>query len=206
MEDNMLIPKTSTKKWTEVLIKKLTNFARKSPIMMSFLVTIHDGREGVMVTHENSSTKYFFPIDIDVQVKDFISNIKKKLVANHYPRLIKEEFSSRKLTAEEIALKLEKGADINSVEQFELEKTNEEMYLIDKILSWKDVVILKLESSTKNPEDIGKSFQYKYNGSIVLYLKKYRSGRHSLEMISNEFWQNSILVRCIEDTSVNIEE
>lgn len=201
----MLLPKISQKKWTEILIKKLTNFARKSPIMMSFIVTVHDGREGVMITHENSSTKYFFPIDVDTQVKDFIANIKSKLVEKHYPRLVKEEFRNRELSTEEIASKLESGVDLNDIEKYELEKTGEEIYLVDKILSWKDVVILKLEASTKYPEDVGKSFQYKFNGSIVLYLKKYRSGRYSIEVISNEFWSNSTLVRCIEDTKTGEE-
>jgi len=202
----MLIPKIGQKRWTEILIKKLTNFCRKSPIMMSFLVMNHEGREGVMITHENSATKYFFPVDIEGDIKDFIAEIKRKLVENHYPRLIREEYRNRPLTMEEIAIKLESGDEPEKIQRVELEKTSEEIFVIDKILSWKDIAILKLESSTKCPEDVGKSFQYKYNGSIVLYLKKYRSGKHSMEVISNEFWSNATLIRCIEETKVNSNE
>lgn len=205
----MLVVKQSAKKWQEVFTKKFSNFARKSPIKMSFFITLQDGEEGVQVTHENSGTRYFFKFNYDQQIKDFISNIKELLVLKHYPRLVDEVLEKIELSNEELALRLEKGKSLEELKKFELKKTGERIYVIDKVLIWKDVAILKLESSSyeSDNEDVGKSFQYKFNGSLVLFLNKYRSGKYDLSALSAEFFKNSILIRCIEDTpSVNLEE
>jgi hypothetical protein len=200
----MLIPRVSPKKYQEIFTKKFLNFARKAPIKMSFIITIQDGEEGVRLTHENSGTNYFIKFNYDQQIKDYISEIKKLLVSKHYPRIVDEVFEKHELSGEELAIKLEKGEDIDALKKFELRKIGEKIYTIDKVLMWKDVAILKLETSTfkEDQEDIGKSFQFKFNGSLMMFLNKYRSGKHTLEALSNEFLKNSILVRCLEDTNL----
>jgi hypothetical protein len=194
--------------YQDLFVKKFTNLAKKAPIMMSFIIKVQDGKEGVMISHENSGKKYFFPFNYDQQVKDFIAEIKGALKGVHYPRLIDEIYERVELTNEELAKKLESGATLDQLKKFELRKMGEKIYVIDKVLSWKDIAILVLESSTR-PEDqdeIGHSFQYKFNGSLILYLKKYRSGKHPIETLSSEFFQNSILVRKLEPKDKAEEE
>ena len=199
----MLVSNVSEKQYQEIFIKKFSNFARKSPVKMSFLITNRGGENGVQITHENSGIKYFFKFNYDSQIKDFIADIKSLLVKKHYPRLVDEVMVKHELSNEELALKLEAGsADIEQLKKYELRKVGENIYLMDKILLWKDIVILKLESSTyeSSIEDIGKSFQYKFNGSLVMFLNKYRSGKYGLSDLSSEFFNNSYLIRVIEDT------
>jgi len=198
----MLNSLQSSRDYQEVFIKKFTNLAKKAPIMMSYIVKIEDGREGVLVSHENSGKRYFFPFNYDMQIKDFIAEIKSVLRAKHYPRVVDEVFERVELTNEELAEKLESGVPVDDLGRFEMRKTGERIYVMDKVLAWKDTVILVLESSTfpADGPEVGASFQYKFNGSLILYLKKYRSGKHPLETLSSEFFSNSILVRGLNRT------
>jgi hypothetical protein len=196
----MLVNRTSSSTYQELFIKKFTNLAKKAPIMMSFIIKVQDGREGVLVSHENSGKKYFFPFNYDQQIKDFIADIKKVLKASHYPRVIDEIYERVELTNEDLAERLEGGASVEDLKKFEIRKTGEKIFVIDKVLAWKDIAILILEASDRecDQDEIGKSFQYKFNGSLILYLKKYRSGMHPIETLSSEFFSNSVLVRTLE--------
>ena len=48
---------------------------------------------------------------------------------------------------------------------------------LDKVLLWKNIFILCLESSTFEGDEIGKNYRYKTNISPVIFLRNYRSGR-----------------------------
>jgi len=195
----MLINRTSSGAYQDIFIKKFTNLAKKAPIMMSYIIKVEDGKEGVLVSHENSGRRYFFPFNYDMQIKDYIAEIKAVLKTNHYPRLVDEVHERIELTPEELAERLEMGENVDDLKRFEIRKTGERIYVMDKILAWKDIAILILESSTFEADqaEVGQSFQYKFNGSLILYLKKYRSGRHPIETLSSEFFGNSVLVRTL---------
>jgi hypothetical protein len=196
----MLIPRQSSQAYQDVFIKKFTNLAKKAPIMMSYIIKVEDGREGVLVSHENSGKRYFFPFNYDMQIKDFIAEVKSVIKVNHYPRVIDEVHEKVELTNEELAGHLESGRSVDDLKRYEIRKMGERIYVIDKVLSWKDIAILTLESSSfeSDAQEVGMSFQYKFNGSLILYLKKYRSGKHSIETLSSEFFGGSVLVRRLE--------
>jgi hypothetical protein len=202
----MLVNHANSKAWKEIFIKKFSNFAKKAPIKIGYILTVQDGRECVIVSHDNSGKKYAFPINYDTQVKDFISDIKKVLVANHYPRLIDQSFEKYELTPEEQVAKLEEGVtSVDKIDKFELRLSGERLYRIDKTLLWKNIAILVLEQSTFDGDlsDIGKAFQYSYNGSLVMFLNKYRSGKFPLDSLSREWFDNAGLIRTLDNLSVN---
>jgi len=190
----------SAKIWKDQFSSKFMNFGKKSPVLLSIIIKIQDGEEGVLVTHVNSNNKYFFAFDYDKNVKDFIADIKKLLVEKHYPRIIEEILKKHELTSDELALKIEKGADIDKLSKYEMRVIGKRCYRIDKILSWKQIAILSLEESTFENDEIGSSYRYKFSGgSLVIFLKNYRSGKFkSIEEASEYFLSNSLLINKIE--------
>jgi hypothetical protein len=168
-------------------------------------IKILDSEEGVLITHVNSNSKYFYPFNYDLDPKDFIAQIKTLLVKNHYPRLIEEILEKHELSSEELAIKVEKGTDITELNKYEMRVVGTRQFRIDKILSWKNIAILTLEQSSFSDDEIGASFRYKFSGSIVIFLKNYRSGKFkSLEEASEYFFANSLLIDSI--TKVETKE
>lgn len=200
----MLVTQTTPKIWEDKFNSKFTNFCKKSPILLSILNKIQDGEKGVLVTHVNTNSKYFFPFDYEMDVKDFIAEIKKVLVENHYPRVIEEVLSKYEKTPEELAIEVENGTPVKELKAWKMQVVGNRMYRIDKILAWKNIAILTLEKSSFENDKIGTSYRYKYNGSLVIFLKNYRSGKFSnLEEASEVFFSNSLL---IDELSVKKEE
>ena len=189
----------SCKYWKDTFSSKFLNFCKKSPVLLSVDIRVQDGEEGVLVTHVNSNSKYFFPFVYETPVKDFIAHIKNVLVERHYPRIVEEILEKHELTPEEIVIKIEKGAEIDNLSKYEMRSTGSRIYRIDKILAWKQIAILVLESSTFENDAIGTSYRYKFNGgSLVIFLKRYRSGKFkSIEEASNHFLSKSLLIDTI---------
>lgn len=189
----------SCKYWKDTFSSKFLNFCKKSPVLLSVDIRVQDGEEGVLVTHVNSNSKYFFPFEYETPVKDFIAHIKNLLIERHYPRIVEEILEKHELTPEEIVIKIEKGVEIDNLSKYEMRSTGSRIYRIDKILAWKQIAILVLESSTFENDAIGTSYRYKFNGgSLVIFLKKYRSGKFkSIEEASNHFLSKSLLIDTI---------
>jgi hypothetical protein len=185
----------NSKYWEDQFIQKFQNFGKKSPVLLSMSVKIQGGEKGALITHVNSNTKYFWPFNYDINVKDFIAEIKKVLVKNHYPRLIEEILEQHQLTSEELALELEHGKDIDSLNKYEMRVIGNRLFRIDKILTWKNIAILTLETSSFEDDEIESNYRYKFNGSIVIFLKNYRTGKYrSLEEASEHFFANSNII------------
>jgi hypothetical protein len=158
-------------------------------------IKIQDSEEGVLITHVNSNSKYFYPFNYDINPKDFIAQIKSFLVKNHYPRLIEEILEKHELSSEELAIEVEKGVDITKLNKYEMRVIGTRQFRIDKILSWKNIAILTLEESSFEDDEINANFRYKFSGSIVIFLKNYRSGKfRTLEEASEYFFSNSLLI------------
>jgi hypothetical protein len=137
--------------------------------------------------------QYFFPWDFNVEPKDFIHNIKSFLEKKHYPILIETITEEHKLTKEELALMVEEGKSIQELPQYEKRIKEKKLWRIDKVILWKDIVILVQIDNKGNT--ISNQYRYKYNKNLVIFLKKYRSGEYAdLEEAGNEFFNNSILV------------
>jgi hypothetical protein len=191
----MLADHISSKNWKENFQSKFFNFCKKSPVLLSCIIKIQNGEEGVLVTHSNSGYKYFFPFNYNINVKDFIASIKQMLVERHYPILIEEIYDNVKLTAEELAIKVEKGMKLENLKNFEIRKIGERRFVLDKILLWKSVFILRLIESDFPEDKKNDCYRYKYQGNGSLFLKKYRNNAFgSLEAASSDFFSNSLII------------
>jgi hypothetical protein len=180
-------------KWKQTTVKKLLSFCEKCPCVLSIKTAVHQGEDGVFVIHKNTGMQYFFPWDYSVEPKDFIHEIKTFLAKKHYPILVETITEEHKLTKEELALMVEEGKSIQELPQYEKRIKEKKLWRIDKVILWKDIVILVQIDNKGNT--ISNQYRYKYNKNLVIFLKKYRSGEYAdLEEAGNEFFNNSILV------------
>jgi hypothetical protein len=181
--------------WEKEVLKKLLNFSKKAPTLISVSVGMNEGTAGIFVTHVNSERKYFFGFNYNVEPKDFIHEIKNVLMENHYPRLVEIVYDRKELSTRDIVLKLEKGKKLENIQKCELKPIGKRLYIIEKCLLWKDLFILKLMESSFPSDIIGQQSRWKYNKSSVIYLKHYRSNSFkSLEEASDEFFKNSLII------------
>jgi len=191
----MLFQNISEKEWRDVFLKKMSGFVKKSPVLLSFNVVSNMGKAGVIVTHVNSGTTYFFEFAYDEQVKDFIARVKAKLVENHYPRLIEELWNKKELTTQEIAARIQSGKSVDEVGTSEVVRIGTRIYRLDRIITYRNIALLVLEQSDVPGDELGAITRYQYSGSLVVFLKKYRDNKFkSLEEASNDFFLNSILI------------
>lgn len=196
----MLVQSITPKMWEDVFISKFANFCKKSPVLLSMSVRIQDGEKGVVVTHVNSNTRYFFPFDYDIEPKDFIFKIKTFLVEKHYPRLIDEIYECVEKTPAELAEEVENSKHADNLKTHTLKLVGTKQYRIDKTLLHSNVAILVLENSDIPDDKIGTSYSYQYNKSLMIFMKNYRKGKFkSIEEASNEFFNNASLVYEITD-------
>lgn len=184
--------------WKKATIKKLISFCDKCPVLLSTQTGINEGQDGIFIIHQNTGTKYFYAWDFDLDPKVFIHNIKQDLMINHYPRLIEDVYEAHELTPEELAQKVEKGADFDSLTKGELRLVKKRYWIIDKVIAWKDIFILQ-EVDPKTGTLIGNQFRYKYNLMAITFMNDYRNGVFkTLEEAGKEFFSNSVLVNEIE--------
>lgn len=189
----MIAETINGEKWKQTAVKKLISFCEKCPCLLSIKTAVHKGDDGVFVIHKNTEMQYFFPWDYNLDPKDFIHNIKVFLEKKHYPILIETITEEHKLSKEELALMVEEGRSINDLPQYEERVKEKILWRIDKVILWKDIVIL-VKIDNKNNE-ISNQYRYKYNKSLVIFLKKYRSGDFkTLEEAGDDFFKNAILV------------
>lgn len=178
----MLNKKIDAVTYKESFAKKFTNFAEKSPVVISFAFD----DIGVTVVHDNSGKKYFYPWDYVLPVKTFIHEIKKDLITNHYPRLVREVTEERALTIKEQADYIAKGTKLEDLPSTKIETTVKQ-YRIDKILVMKDELILVDENTLQQ-------YAYRMKNSAFGYLRNYRSGKYSnIEEASKAFFDNATL-------------
>jgi hypothetical protein len=176
--------------------------------MLSMTIEIKDGRKGVTVTHVNTNNDYFFPFNYKQNVKDFIAEIKNILVEKHYPRIIEQIFEQHENTKEELIEELEKDpTKINQLSKYSMKLAGERLFRIDKVLQWKNIAFLYLENSTFKDDKVGIYYKYKYNKSLVIYMRKYRKGEFdSLEKAGEEFFKDSSLISILDGSKKTEEE
>jgi hypothetical protein len=182
----MLHEKISAETYKSELIKRLSNFCEKSPVLLSFITT----DANVTIIHTNTSLKYEFPWDYTVPVKDFIHSIKQVLVEKHYPRMIQVTEESVMLTPEEQAALLEAGSDPAKLPTVKKVQTKK-LWRIDRIIVYRDVFILVDEATNEQ-------FRYRMLKSCIFFLRNYRGGKYTLESAADYFFRNSTLLNKIE--------
>jgi hypothetical protein len=182
----MLHEKISSETYKGELIKKLSNFCEKSPVLLSFVTT----DANVTLIHANTGRKYEFPWNFTMPVKDFIHEIKQVLVANHYPRMIQTIEEEVLLTPEEQAALLETGVDPNTLPSTK-KIVKKRLWRIDRIIIYRDVFILV-------DEETNAQYRYKMSKSCVFFLKNYRSGKYTLESAAEYFFKHSTFLNIID--------
>jgi hypothetical protein len=197
----MLFNDAHAKEWREVFIKKFTGFAKKSPVLLSYTIIEKDGDLGVLITHVNTNKKYFFKFRYDEQVKDFIADVKRVIVKNHYPRIIEEVYENFDLTPDEVADRIAKGTmKVDDAKPYEVRKVGDRVYRIDKVILYKNECILELEQSTVPTDVVGRQERRQMATSLTIFLKKYRENKFkNLEDASAFFMRNSALISYLDD-------
>jgi len=181
----MLHTKIDSERYKAEFIKKLSNFAEKSPVLLSFVTA----DSGVTIIHANTGKKYDFEWDFTKPVKSFIHEIKEVLVVNHYPRMIESIVVEIPLTPEEQAKLLEDGVEPDKLPSTRKE-TTQRMWRIDRVIVWRDIFIL-VDEATNN------QFRWKLNKSSIFFLKNYRAGKFTLESSWDYFSKNATLLNAI---------
>ncbi len=186
----MLHEKISAEVYKGTLIKKLSNFCDKAPILLKFITSDN----GVTIIHSNSGARYEFPWNFETPVKTFIYNIKQKILV-HYPRMLQQVEKEVPLTPEESAALLEDGLEPNEIPTTK-PIVEETLWTITRVLVYKDIFLIQQEGS----ED---QLRYKMNKSCIHFLKNYRAGRFTLESAAEYFFKNSQLLNSLshEDDS-----
>ena len=160
----MLYNKVDSSRYVEIFKDKFSNFAQKAPTLISFITT----KEGVILVHENTGSRYEFPWDFALPVKSFIHEIKQHLVKYHYPRIEREEIHRVSMTEDEVAQRISEGKKIPADAKKSIVEIHK--FRIDKIITLKDTFILV-------NEDTEQVFRYKMKSSSIFFLKRYRSGQ-----------------------------
>lgn len=176
----MLFDKTNTHKYRAEFNSRFSNFCHKAPLLLSFAL---DEKE-VKVIDEATSMVYSFSWDITIPVKKFIYQIKETLIKNGcYPVIIKTTKSERDPTPEEIAEEMADGIPLEET-TIKIEITEQKKYLIDKVVIFKDIFILRdLET-----EDL---CQFKLERKSVLFLRKLRTNKMTEEEAGEFFFKEA---------------
>lgn len=199
----MLNKSVNGHKWVSVALDKLKAYLGRAPIVVSDITGTKDGLDGVFIVINEQKKKNFFPYEYEKDPKAWVHDIKAWLV-NFYPRLIETIKSPVALTPEEKAIYVEKTGDIDNVPNFKEEVIQRNSWRIDKILSYRDIFLLLKEGEIDKtdkfiPTEKPIMRRFKYTGSSILFLKKYRSSTYEdLPKLSQEFFENAIPLDDVE--------
>jgi len=162
--------------------KRFSNFCEKSPILLSYVVS--EARVDVII--EDTDEVLSFQFDYTIDVKTFIFGIRQILIERAYPIITKIEEKSVPLSMDEQMKLAETGTPVDELPRERVEKTSSD-YLIDRVIIYKDIFILKEISS-------GRMFRYQLNSSSVFFLKKLKSGRMTKVEGATFFFENATLL------------
>lgn len=184
-------------KWKQTTMKKLLSFCEKCPCVLATRTASHNGQDGVFVIHKNTGTEYFFTWDYTKDPQVFIHDIKEYIKPRHYPLLIETDYEEHQLTPQEIATMVESGKSLSELPKYERRVKGQKLWRIDKVILWKDIVIMERVPMKEGETVPTSQFRFKYNKNLVVFLKKYRSGEfENLQVAGDEFFNenNSMLI------------
>jgi hypothetical protein len=179
----MLYTKNDSQTYIQEFKKRFQNYCEKAPILLSYTTTSNS----VQVIDESQNDVYEIPWDFSIPVKSFIHGIKNYLIEKGcYPILHKIEEEEEKISENEQIEMAVQGTDLESIPVRRYKK-HIHPYLIDKVIVFKDIFIVK-DLVTE------KMYRYKMNKSSVFFLKKIRSGKLNKEQAAKYFFENSVLM------------
>lgn len=199
----MLNKSVNGHKWISAALDKLKAYLGRAPIVVSDITGTYDGQDGVFIVINEQKKKQFFPYEYETDPKVWVHGIKTWLM-NYYPRLIEEIKTPVALTADEKALIVEKTGTLDNLPDFKEEVIQRNSWRIDKILAYRDIFLLLKEGEINKdgafiPSENPIMRRFKYTGSSILFLKKYRSSTYQdLSAISAEFFENAIPLDDVE--------
>ena len=184
-------------KWKQTTMKKLISFCEKCPCVLAIRTASQNGQDGVFIIHKNTGLEYFFPWDFTKDPQVFIHDIKEHIKPRHYPLLIETEYEDHQLTPQELATMVECGKSIKELPKYERRVKSQKLWRIDKVILWKNIVIMERVPMKKGEVVPTSQFRFKYNKNLVIFLKKYRSGEfNDLQEAGDVFFNenNSMLI------------
>lgn len=194
----MIKEQINGKKWISSAMDKLINYLKRAPVMATATTTTQKLVDGVEIEIEGVEDAPFFKFDYDKEPKVWVHDIKEEL-KDYYPRLIEDVYEDVELTPEEMAIKIEQGADPSSIKKSESRLIKQNCWRIDKVLCYKDIFLLYLEGELKNGSITPvepKMARFKYNGSSVLFMDKLRREQNFENLIANskEFFSRATFI------------
>lgn len=190
-------------KWVSIALDKLKAYLNRAPIIVSDITGTVNNQDGVFIVINEKKKKQFFPYEYNIDPKVWVHNIKTWLM-DFYPRLIEEVKAPMQLTADDKALIAEQTGSIENLPDFMDVIVQRNSWRIDKILAYRDIFLLLKEGEIdKNakftPTEHPIMRRFKYTGSSILFLKKYRSSKYEdLKNLSKEFFDNAIPLDDVE--------
>ena len=168
----------SIEDFKKVFEKKFSNFCKKAPILMSYMLM--DDRVSIYQYDDDSQSKrlFDFPFDFEVTIKENIRHIKEILLEKYYPIMTQEIITTEKYSPEELNQLISKGK-VSLDEATDIRKTN------IKIISWRieKVIVLRDELFIRNM-NTNKLYRYRLRSvPVTIFLKKVR-----LNLTSKEAW------------------
>lgn len=199
----MLNKSVNGHKWVSNAIDKLKAYLSRAPIVVSDITGTVNGQDGVFIVINEQKKKEFFPYEYELDPKVWVHGIKNWLV-NFYPRLIEEITAPVELSMDEKALIVEETGSVENIPSFKNKIVQRNAWRIDKILAYRDIFLLLKEGEIDESGNLTKSEtpimrRFKYTGSSIIFLKKYRSSTYEdLPTISKEFFENAIPLDDVE--------
>lgn len=193
----MLNKSVNGHKWVSIALDKLKAYLGRAPIIVSDITGTVNGQDGIFIILNDQKKKNFFPYEYEMEPKVWVHNIKNWLV-NYYPRLIETITAPVELTPDEKALIVEKTGSLDNIPDYQNKIVQSNSWRIDKILAHRDIFLLMKEGEISSTGDFVPAQnpimrRFKYTGSTILFLKKYRSSTYKdLDEISKDFFENAI--------------
>ena len=182
-------------KWKKDTLKKFVSFCEKSPVLFDFKVftDTNTNKEGLFITSfGETELSNFFAFDYSLDPKTYIHLIKEYFFSRTYPYFTETIEYNDSIDIKDMAILLEKGKKLEDIKN--IKKTSIKHWIIDRVILWKNIIILTEVDKDKNPIS-DKSYRYKYDGCLVIFLKDLREGKYkSAEEIGKYIFEHSILI------------
>ena len=189
----MIAEKQNADGYRRQVFAKFVSFSKKSPLLLDVKAVTVSGIDGLQVSVRDINQTLFYPWSPSVDPKSFIHQIKQSLEP-WYPVIEQSMTSERPTTSDDIMEFLERGFKMSEIPTVIKEPRLNKAWRIDKVVVWRDIAILV-------DVETGEQFRYKLGASLVLFLKKYRSGAFKDRLDDGEqFFSRASLLNKIDLT------
>lgn len=174
--------------------KKFTNFCKKSPIFLSYILTenyvdVYVHPDPNSPEHKKLAVKHEF--DYSLSVKENIFEVRKKLVRDYYPLILTFDEIEEKNSPEELNAMVERGEiTVDDIVPGAFRKTIEVWWRIERVLIMKDELFIR-DMRT------GYVYQYRIKMPVSIFLR--RIYEKSYKERGELFASKSVFIRKIDE-------